>query len=179
MNLDAALVAIGDYVDVKSPFTLGHTRAVAELAANATDVVGLDRPEREHIRRAALVHDLGRLGVSNTIWDKPGKLSVVEAERVRFHPYLTERMLASSPQLAPLGATAAQHHERLDGSGYPRGLRGESLPTGARLLAAADTYVGKLEDRPHRPAMDATSAAALLRDEVRAGRTTATPSMPY
>jgi HD-GYP domain-containing protein (c-di-GMP phosphodiesterase class II) len=169
-ELDAALIAIGDYVDVKSPFTLGHTRAVAELAANASDVLGLDRPEREHVRHAALVHDLGRLGVSNAIWDKPGELSVAEAERVRFHPYLTERMLASSPRLAPLGATAAQHHERLDGSGYPRGLRGESLSIGARLLAAADTYVGKLEDRPHRPAMDATSAAELLRDEVRAGR---------
>ena len=73
------------------------------------------------MRRAGLVHDLGRLGVSNAIWDKPGPLTAAELERVRLHPYLTERMLASSPALAPLGAIAVQHHERLDGSGYPRG----------------------------------------------------------
>ena len=74
-----------------------------------------------------MVHDLGRLGVSNAIWDKRGPLTPAELERVRLHPYLTERMLASSAALAPLGAIAVQHHERLDGSGYPRGLAGEAL----------------------------------------------------
>jgi DNA-binding CsgD family transcriptional regulator len=122
------------------------------------------------MRRAALLHDLGRLGVSNAIWDKPGELSPAEAERVRLHPYLTGRMLASSPALAALGATAAQHHERIDGSGYPRGLRGDSMTAAGKLLAAADSYAGKLEPRPHRPALAPAEAAQYLRDEVLAGR---------
>jgi HD-GYP domain-containing protein (c-di-GMP phosphodiesterase class II) len=169
-ELDAALEAIGDFIDVKSPYTLGHTRAVADLAAAAATTAGAGAGDTAHVRRAALLHDLGRLGVSNAIWDKPGALSVAEMERVRLHPYLTERMLASSPGLAPLGTTAAQHHERLDGSGYPRGLRGDALTPSARLLAVADSYVGKLEPRPYRPALDAAAAASHLRDEVRAGR---------
>jgi HD-GYP domain-containing protein (c-di-GMP phosphodiesterase class II) len=169
-ELDAALEAIGDFIDVKSPFTLGHTRAVAELATAAATAMGVGASEVTHVRHAAYLHDLGRLGVSNAIWDKASELSVAEAERVRMHPYLTERMLASSPALAPLGATASQHHERLDGSGYPRGLRGDALAPNARLLAAVDSYVAKLEPRPHRPALDAAAAARHLRDEVRAGR---------
>jgi DNA-binding CsgD family transcriptional regulator len=122
------------------------------------------------VRRAALVHDLGRLGVPNTIWDKQGELTQAETERVRLHPYLTERMLASSPALAPLALTAVQHHERLDGSGYPRGLTGDSLTPAGRVLAAADMYHGRVEPRPHRPARSADEAASELREEVRAGR---------
>ena len=122
------------------------------------------------MRRAALLHDLGRLSVSNAIWDKPGPLSAAEIERVRLHPYLTERMLASAPALAGLGATAALHHERVDGSGYPRGLRGDAMTPAGKLLAAADAYIGKLEPRPHRPALPAADAARYLREEVRAAR---------
>jgi DNA-binding CsgD family transcriptional regulator len=123
-----------------------------------------------HVRRAALLHDLGRLGVSNAIWDKPGSLSPAETERVRLHPYLTGRMLASSPALAALGATAVQHHERVDGSGYPRGLRGDAMTAAGKLLAAADAYATKLEPRPHRPALPAADAARYLRAEVLAAR---------
>jgi HD-GYP domain-containing protein (c-di-GMP phosphodiesterase class II) len=122
------------------------------------------------LRRAAFVHDIGRLGVSNAIWDKPGELSQSELERVRLHPYLTERMLSFSPGLAPLGAFASQHHERLDGSGYPRGLSGDAISSAGRILAAADSYHARTEDRPYRPAMSAADAAAELRAEVAAGR---------
>jgi DNA-binding CsgD family transcriptional regulator len=93
-----------------------------------------------------------------------------ELERVRLHPYLTERMLASSTRLARLARIAVQHHERLDGSGYPRGLSGDSLSTAGRLLAAADVYHATLEPRPHRDARSEDEAAAELRTEVRAGR---------
>jgi len=119
---------------------------------------------------SGLVHDLGRLGVPNTIWDKKGTLSHAEAERVRMHPYLTERTLAASPALAPLAAIAVLHHERLDGSGYPRGVAGAALPVEGRLLAAADFYLAKTEPRPHRAAIDAAGAAASVQAEVRAGR---------
>ena len=119
------------------------------------------------MRRAGLVHDLGRLGVSNAIWDKPGGLTPTERERVRLHPYLTERMLASSGALAPLGAIAVQHHERLDGSGYPRGLSGDALTPSGRVLAAADAYRAMTEPRPHRAALTPAEAAAELRSGVR------------
>ncbi len=122
------------------------------------------------VRRAALVHDFGRLGVSNAIWDKAGPLGLGEWERVRMHPYLTERMLQQSATLAPLGRIAVQHRERLDGSGYPRGLRGGEISRPARILAAADAYQAMREPRPHRPALSATDAAAQVRADVRAGR---------
>ena len=169
-RLDAALAAIGDFIDVKSPYTLGHTRAVAELAAAAAAELAWHADEVAHVRRAALLHDLGRLGVSNAVWDKPGALTQAEMERVRLHPYFTDRMLASSPALAELGATAAQHHERLDGSGYPRGLHGDAITPAGRLLAAADAYVSKTEPRPYRLALSPAEAASHLRGEVRAGR---------
>ena len=116
------------------------------------------------------MHDFGRLGVSNAIWDKRGPLTQAEMERVRLHPYLSERMLAFSPALAPLGAIAVQHHERLDGSGYPRGLAGDAITPAGRLLAAADAYHAMTELRPHRPALAPEEAAAELRAEVAAGR---------
>jgi HD-GYP domain-containing protein (c-di-GMP phosphodiesterase class II) len=122
------------------------------------------------LRRAGLVHDLGRLGVSNAIWDKRGPLAAGEWERVRLQPYLTERMLRQSQALAPLAAIAVQHHERLDGSGYPRGLSGPGISQPARILGAADAYQATREPRPHRPARSAAEAAAELRADVKAGR---------
>ena len=169
-RFDAALLAIANFVDLKSPFTLGHARAVADLAAEAASLLGLSESEIRTVRRAALVHDFGRLGVSNAIWDKAGPLGLGEWERVRMHPYLTERMLQQSAALAPLGRIAVQHRERLDGSGYPRGLRGGEISRPARILAAADAYQAMREPRPYRPALSATDAAAQVRADVRAGR---------
>jgi HD-GYP domain-containing protein (c-di-GMP phosphodiesterase class II) len=122
------------------------------------------------VERAALVHDLGAIGVSAGVWDKPGPLSASDRERVRIHPYLTERTLARPARLAEIGALAALHHERLDGSGYPRGVRGDALSLSARLVAVADAYNALREARPHRPALGADDAAAMLRDEAAAGR---------
>ena len=169
-DLDAALEAIGDFSDLKSPWTIGHSRGVAELAAEAGRGSGLPPSDVTALRRAGLVHDIGRLGVSNAVWDKPGDLTQTELERVRLHPYLTERMLAFSPALAPLGAIAVQHHERLDGSGYPRGLSGDAITPAGRILAAADCYHAITEMRPHRPARSPEEAAAEVRAEVAAGR---------
>ena len=106
------------------------------------------------LRRAGFVHGFGRLGVSNSIWDRPGPLSAGEWERVRMYPYLTERMLHQSAALAPLGAIAVQHRERLDGSGYPRGLSGGAISRPARVLGAADAYQSMREPTaaPARPA---------------------------
>ncbi|MDT4907160.1 MAG: hypothetical protein QOI69_401 [Pseudonocardiales bacterium] len=169
-DIDAALVAIADFVDLKSPYTLGHARAVAELAAVAAAGLGMGDDEVRTVRRAGLVHALGRLGVSNSIWDKPGPLGAGEWERVRMHPYLTERMLHQSSALAPLGDIAVQYRERLDGSGYPRGLSGSAISRPGRILAAADAYQSMREPRPHREARSAKDAADQLRADMRAGR---------
>jgi HD-GYP domain-containing protein (c-di-GMP phosphodiesterase class II) len=169
-ELETALEAIADFVDLKSPFTIGHSRGVAELAGEAAHQLMLPAGEVTALRRAALVHDVGRLGVSNAVWDKQAPLTHAEVERVRLHPYLTERMLASTPVLAGLADVAVQHHERLDGSGYPRGIKGDAISTGGRVLAAADMYRSKIEPRPHRSAMHPSEVAPMLRDEVRKGR---------
>ena len=169
-RFDAALEAMANFTDLKSPYFLGHSVAVANLVREAALQLGLAEAEVRLLRRAGLVHDLGRLGVSNAIWDKRGPLGAGEWERVRMHPYLTERMLQSSQTLAPLGAIAIQHRERLDGSGYPRALRGSAISRSARLLGAADVYQAMREARPHRPPRSAGEAAAELRAEVKAGR---------
>ena len=126
---------------VPDPGEPDETAGVADLAAAAALTYGLPTDDVTALRRAGLVHDIGRLGVSNAIWDKPGELTQGELERVRLHPYLSARMLAFSPILAPLGAIAAQHHERLDGSGYPSGLSGESSPLrdGSSVLPMSTT----------------------------------------
>jgi HD-GYP domain-containing protein (c-di-GMP phosphodiesterase class II) len=167
---DRALLAIADFVDLKSPYTLGHARAVAELAAATGEQLGLPDDEIRLLRRAGLAHDLGRLGVSNAIWDKPGPLGAGEWERVRLHPYLTERMLHQSAALAPLGAVAVQHRERLDGSGYPKGLSGAAITRPARILGAVDAYRSMREPRPHRLPLSAEEAAAELQADARAGK---------
>ena len=169
-EFEEALAAIGDFTELKSPWTMGHARGVAELSAEAARLFGLPEAQVTTLRRAALVHDIGRLGVSNSIWDKRGPLTQAELERVRLHPYLSERMLAFSDLLAPLGAIAVQHHERLDGSGYPRGLTAESITPDGRIIAAADAYRAMTEMRPHRPARSPEEARAELRAEVSAGR---------
>ncbi len=167
--LDAALEAMGDLIDMKSPQFAGHSRGVANLVAEAARSSAMPPADQSALRRAGFVHDLGRLGVSNAIWDKPSSLTAAERERVRLHPYLTDRMLAGIPALQPVRALATRHHERLDGSGYPSGLRGGELSHADRMLAAADTYHAMTEPRPYRGEMAPEAAAAELRAEVRAG----------
>jgi HD-GYP domain-containing protein (c-di-GMP phosphodiesterase class II) len=169
-DLDAALTAMGDFADLKSPYTTGHSRSVAELAAEAGQVVGLGASAAEALRRAGWVHDLGRMGVSNEVWDKQGPLSQADRERIRMHPYLGERILARLPGMKEIAALAGSHHERLDGSGYPRGLRADDLGAAARILATADAFRTYLEPRPYRAALGVHEAADRLRDEVAAGR---------
>jgi DNA-binding CsgD family transcriptional regulator len=120
--------------------------------------------------RAGFLHDLGRLGISNAIWDKPGPLTPAELERARLHPYLTSRMLAGVPALARSRELAANHHERVDGTGYPRGIGAAQLTPADRLLAPADVYHAMTEPRAHRPARAESEAAGELRFEARAGR---------
>jgi HD-GYP domain-containing protein (c-di-GMP phosphodiesterase class II) len=169
-KVDAAFAAIAAFVDLKSPWFREHSVGVAELAEAAAWRMGLPPGEVTRVRRAALVHELGRVGVSNAIWEKPGALGFGERERVRLHPHFTERAFAQSPTLAAIGVLGGSHHERLDGSGYHRGSRASELEPGARILAAAGNYHSMLEARPYRPALDAETAGAELTREAREGQ---------
>jgi HD-GYP domain-containing protein (c-di-GMP phosphodiesterase class II) len=168
-TLDAALEALGNFADLKSPWFTGHSHAVAELAEAAGWRLRLSQEEVNQLRHAALVHSIGRTGVPNTIWDKRGPLSMSERERMQLYPYLTDRILRRG-SLAQLADVASATQERLDGSGYPKGLVGAAIPMVARVVAAADVYQALLERRPHRPALSAQDAAKQLRDEVERGR---------
>ncbi|MBW0114850.1 HD domain-containing phosphohydrolase [Pseudonocardia abyssalis] len=169
-SLDAGLEAVADFVDLKSPYFAGRSRGVADLAAAAARRTGMPPGEVVVVRRAGLLHGLGRSGVPNTIWDKPGPLTDVERERVELHSYYTDRMLRRVPALGHAAAVAAMAHERLDGSGYHRGLTATSIPSTARLLGAAGSYHAMIEVRPHRAALTPPAAAAALRGEAAAGR---------
>jgi HD-GYP domain-containing protein (c-di-GMP phosphodiesterase class II) len=169
-RLDALLTALADFADLKSPWIRGHSRAVASLAEAAGGHAGLDAAARDRLRRAGLVHDLGRLAVANGIWDKPGPLTTAEWEHVRLHPYSTDRILARCGPLAALVETAASHHERVDGSGYHRALPAEAQSREARILAAADVLAALTADRPHRPAYPIDVAASMLEAEARLDR---------
>ena len=169
-QLDAALQAIGDFVDLKSPWLSGHSSGVADLTAEAARRAGLPESDVATVRRAGYIHDLGRVGVSSSVWGKEGRLTDGEWEQVRLHCYYGERIFARATALAPAARIAALHHERLDGGGYHKGLPAALLPLTARLLAAADVYHALTEPRPHRPAREPAAAAAELRAELAAGR---------
>jgi HD-GYP domain-containing protein (c-di-GMP phosphodiesterase class II)/DNA-binding CsgD family transcriptional regulator len=169
-DLDRVCAAFASFADLKGSFLLGHSSHVAELADRAAELDGLDDDGRRKLRNSALLIDLGRVGVSSSIWDRPGRLGPVEWERVRLHSYWTERILRRCPALERLAPLAAAHHERLDGSGYHRAARGSELSAGGRLLAAADVFAAITEERPYREARSPSDAASALQDEVSAGR---------
>ena len=123
---------MGSFADLISPYLAGHSAGVAELAGAAAERCRIDARGRRGVRRAALVHDLGRVAVHARIWQKPGPLTADEWEQVRLHPYHTERVLSRSPFLSALAPVAGAHHERLDGSGYHRGASGAELTLPAR-----------------------------------------------
>jgi HD-GYP domain-containing protein (c-di-GMP phosphodiesterase class II) len=168
--IDRALGAMGDFADLASPYLVGHSAGVAELATAAAQRCRLDAADLVSIRRGALVHDLGRVAVPVRIWQKAAPLTPDDWERVRLHAYHCERVLARSPFLAALAPVATFHHERLDGSGYHRGTTAAALTPSARLLAAADAYHAMTEPRPHRQARSPGRAAETLTKEARAGR---------
>jgi HD-GYP domain-containing protein (c-di-GMP phosphodiesterase class II) len=170
VDLDRVVRTVADVVDLKVAHLRGHSPGVATLAEQAARGLGCTDDEIDHVRRAALLHDLGRVGVPNGIWERRGTLTMSDWERVRLHAYHTERILSRSAALAPLAPVAGMHHERQDGSGYHRQVAGVAIPLSARILAAADTFAALIEERPHRPAHPAEVAARVLEEEASAGR---------
>ena len=169
-EIDELLRAIGDFVDLKCPCSPGYSRAVGDLAAAAARHLRMPSADITRLYRAGLVHGLGRLGVSNQIWEKKAPLSTAEWERLRMYPYLTGRILSRVGGLESVVSLATRHEERIDGSGFPRGLAGSELTVQDRLLAAAVAFQQLLEPRPNKPALDVGAAAGQLQLEARAGR---------
>jgi HD-GYP domain-containing protein (c-di-GMP phosphodiesterase class II) len=169
-ELPDVAAAFGDLADLKTPFTHGHSREVARLAKAAAEGLGLDTASVSRLHVAALLHDLGRVGISNAIWEKPGPLTAAEWEQVRMHSYHSERILATSRALEPLASIAGMHHERLDGSGYHRGCRAREIPAACRVLAAADAFQAMTQGRSYREALTPEQAGAALVEDSRAGR---------
>lgn len=168
LEMQGVAQTFGDLVDLKTPWLPGHSSGVADLAGAAAELLGL--PDPTGLRIAGHLHDVGRVGVSSRIWNKPGPLTASERDQARLHPYFTERIMSRIPALSTITPWASQHHERADGSGYHRGLQAAQLAVPARVLAAADCYRSRVEERPYRPAATTAHAGRHLRNEATAGR---------
>jgi HD-GYP domain-containing protein (c-di-GMP phosphodiesterase class II) len=169
-RLPELAAAFGDLADLKTPFTHGHSTGVARLARAGGERLGLDEDALARLEVAALLHDLGRVAISNAVWEKPGPLTSGEWEQVRLHPYHSERILSCAAALEPIAALAGMHHERLDGSGYHRACTAAQIPVGARILAAADALQAMTQARSHRDAFSLDEAAERLHRDAEAGR---------
>jgi HD-GYP domain-containing protein (c-di-GMP phosphodiesterase class II) len=163
LRIATAFAAI---VDAKSPWTYFHSDRTSLIATNMGAALGLGAGELGDLRRVALLHDIGKLAVSNRILDKPGKLTNAEYERVKEHPLFTQWVLGRVSCFEELAPVAAAHHERLDGSGYPRGLGGDDLTTPMRVLAVADVYEALTAERPYRHALAEEQALEIIRRDV-------------
>ncbi len=165
-RLDVVAAAFADIIDAKSSFTGGHSRRVTEYADAVAVRLGIGAPRRRWLRRAGLLHDIGKLGVGTGILDKPGKLDEQEWAAMRRHAVLTEEILQRISIFSDLAPVAAAHHERLDGRGYPKGLRGEVIARETRILTVADVFDALTAGRPYRAASPAAVALAIMRKDV-------------
>jgi putative nucleotidyltransferase with HDIG domain len=165
-RLDRISEAFARVIDAKSPFTARHSQRVAEIADGIATVLDFDMNDRRILRRAGLLHDIGKLAISNRILDKPGKLSAEEFRSVQTHPVHTLRILERAPCFAQLAELAANHHERLDGTGYPRSLGADALDLPMRVLAVADVYEALTADRPYRGPLPVEEALAIIDQDV-------------
>ena len=165
-RIDRIAEAFARVIDAKSPFTASHSVRVAVIAVGIGGVLGFDAEVQRDLRRAGLLHDIGKLAISNRILDKPGKLTDDEFATIKEHPAYSLRILERAPCFAPIADLAANHHERIDGTGYPRGLTGEALDLPVRALAVADVYEALTADRPYRGPLDEDKALDIVSWEV-------------
>ncbi|MGL5818752.1 MAG: HD domain-containing phosphohydrolase [Phycicoccus sp.] len=167
--VDLVATTLADVVDVKVPHLAGHSHLVADIVTRAATLLDLPADRAALARRAALVHDVGRVAVRNAVWENDGRLGPVERAQAELHPYYTGQVLEPIPALRDIGAVASTHHEHLDGTGYHRQLRHDALPPVARLLGAADAWASMRLTRPLRPGLTTSTAAARLRQAARGG----------
>jgi HD-GYP domain-containing protein (c-di-GMP phosphodiesterase class II) len=162
--LDDIAAAFAQVIDAKSPFTFGHSERVALFTELIAQEMGYDPARRRWLKRAALLHDIGKLGVSNSILDKPGKPDDDEWRAIKLHPEYSEIILSRIAAFADLALVAGAHHERLDGKGYPKGIKGEAIDLETRIISTADVFDALTADRPYRAAMPTSKALAILQE---------------
>jgi putative nucleotidyltransferase with HDIG domain len=165
-RIDRIAEAFARVIDAKSPFTALHSVRVAEIAVGIGEALGFDPVVQRDLRRAGLLHDIGKLAISNRILDKPGKLTDDEFAAVKQHPAYSLRILQRAPCFASIADLASDHHERIDGTGYPRGLGGDQLGAAVRALAVADVYEALTADRPYRGPLPVEKALDIVSWEV-------------
>jgi putative nucleotidyltransferase with HDIG domain len=164
--LDDIASAFAKVVDAKSPYTNGHSERVALFTDMIAERLGFDDLRRRRLKRAALLHDIGKLGVSNQILDKPGRLDDAEWAAIRHHPALGEIILSRIGAFKELARIAGAHHERLDGVGYPRGLKGSEIDLDTRIVTTADVFDALTAERPYRAAMSVSEAFQIMQKDV-------------
>jgi putative nucleotidyltransferase with HDIG domain len=164
--LDDIAAAFGEVVDSKSPYTSGHSERVARIADALAERLGVAPERRRWLRRGALLHDVGKLGVSNATLDKPGSLDEDEWACMRAHAAHTEAILGRIGAFAELARVAGAHHERLDGGGYPRGVRGDAIALETRIITTADVFDAISADRPYRAAVPIAQTLAIMRASI-------------
>ncbi len=165
-RIDRVCEAFSDVTDAKSPFTVEHSMGVADAALLIAQTMGLSVERTVFVRRAALLHDLGKLRVPNSILHKRGKLTVEEFLIVKEHPALTSKILARIPAFREMAHVAGSHHEKLDGTGYPNQLASQDLSLEARIVAVADVYAALSEERPYRESLDLNQVTSIMSKEV-------------
>lgn len=168
-TLDTMATGFGQVIDAKSPWTYRHSDGVAEIATGIAKVMGFSKPDIRLLRRAALLHDIGKLGISNLILDKPGRLNEKELMLMRRHPYFTKQILDRVQGFSNIAEVAAAHHERLDGKGYYLGLGAESLGKAVRILSVSDMYEALAAKRPYRADLTAEEVMTILKKQVGTG----------
>lgn len=164
--LDEIAAAFGQVVDAKSPYTSGHSARVALYTDMVAEAMGLPAGRRRWLRRGALLHDVGKLGVSNAILDKPGKLDADEWAAVQLHATHTEAILMRIPAFEELARISAAHHERLDGGGYPRGLTAGAIALETRIITTADIFDAITAERPYRGAIPVPKTLEIMAENV-------------
>jgi HD-GYP domain-containing protein (c-di-GMP phosphodiesterase class II) len=164
--LDDIAAAFAQVIDSKGPYTRGHGERVTLFTDLISEQIGFSDQRRRWIKRAALLHDIGKLGVSNTILDKPGKLDPDEWDAMKLHAAYSETILSRIAAFGDLARIAGAHHERLDGKGYPRGLKGDQIALETRIITTADIFDALTADRPCRPAMPVTKALSVMAEMV-------------
>ena len=161
-QVDQIAQGFADVIDSKSPYTNGHSHRVAEYALAIGRQFGMNPAEARWLNRLGLLHDIGKLGVSNSILDKPGKLDDQEWARARLHPVFSEQILDRVSVFSSMSFSAGSHHERLDGKGYPRGLKGAEIPQVVRILTTADVFDALTSERPYHPGRSVAEALAIM-----------------
>ncbi|MHB0974602.1 MAG: HD-GYP domain-containing protein [Thiobacillus sp.] len=164
-RLDTIAEAFAQVVDAKSHYTYGHSTRVATYTEAVAIRLGLPRERVRWLRRGALLHDIGKLGVSNAVLDKPGRLEASEWEQVKAHAAYSEQILARLDIFSELAFVAAAHHERLDGKGYPRGITADKIPLETRIITVADIFDAITAERPYRGPIPVAEAIAMMEKE--------------